>query len=136
VAALVLQADTSLTPASLTSALQQPRVLSPPLLADILSNTAVDLGPPGPDNTYGFGRIDAFAAVQSVLQPETGPSPTPTNSPPPGESSGSKNGGSCSIAGRASSNSVYVNALMPFTVLLSFGLIRRLRRISSISWLG
>ncbi|MBI2884189.1 MAG: S8 family serine peptidase [Candidatus Methylomirabilis oxyfera] len=29
-------------------------------LADLLKGTAVDLGPPGPDNRFGFGRIDAF----------------------------------------------------------------------------
>jgi len=32
----------------------------------ILTGTAVDLGPPGFDFTYGFGRADAFAAVQSI----------------------------------------------------------------------
>jgi hypothetical protein len=32
----------------------------------ILFNTAVDLGPPGFDQTYGGGRVDAFAAVQAV----------------------------------------------------------------------
>jgi len=136
VAALVLQADNSLAPAALTSALQQTRVLSPPQIADILSNTAVDLGPPGPDNTYGYGRIDAFAAVQSVLGSEPEPSPTPTDSPPPGESSGSSNGGSCSLAGGVSSNSVYVNVLMPITVLLGFGLIQRSRRKYRKSWMG
>lgn len=127
VAALVLEADNSLTPAALASSLTQTRVLSPPLLADVLSNTAVDLGPLGPDNTYGFGRIDAFAAVQSVLDSEPEPSPTPTDSPL-GESSGSSNGGSCSLASGVSSHSAYVNMLMPITVLLGFGLIQRLKR--------
>jgi bacillopeptidase F len=32
----------------------------------ILRETALDLGDPGPDNTYGYGRIDAYAAVQAV----------------------------------------------------------------------
>jgi subtilisin family serine protease len=45
VAALLLGQDPSLTPAQ---------------LADTLKNTAIDLGSPGPDNIFGFGRIDAF----------------------------------------------------------------------------
>jgi subtilisin family serine protease len=52
VAALLLQANPTLMPSE---------------VSDVLQNTAVDLGPPGSDNTFGFGRIDAFAAVQSVL---------------------------------------------------------------------
>jgi subtilisin family serine protease len=52
VAALVLSAEPSLTPAQVKSA---------------LTNAAVDLGAVGADNTFGAGRIDAFAAVQSVI---------------------------------------------------------------------
>lgn len=37
-------------------------------LERFMTYTAVDLGTPGPDNDYGFGRIDAFAAVSWVLQ--------------------------------------------------------------------
>jgi hypothetical protein len=44
-----------------------------------LRSTAVDLGPPGTDNTFGSGRIDAFAAVQSVVQ-QAPPIPKPTPS--------------------------------------------------------
>jgi bacillopeptidase F len=32
----------------------------------ILRETALDLGEPGPDNTYGYGRLDAYAAVRAV----------------------------------------------------------------------
>lgn len=32
----------------------------------ILRDTAVDLDAPGPDNDYGYGRIDAYAAVQAT----------------------------------------------------------------------
>jgi hypothetical protein len=46
--------------------------LSPSEVSDILRNTAVGLGPPGTDNTFGFGRIDAFAAVQSVIDDSDG----------------------------------------------------------------
>ncbi len=36
-------------------------------LERFLQLTAVDLGTPGADNDYGFGRVDAYAAVQWVL---------------------------------------------------------------------
>ena len=52
VAALLLSANPNLTPAQ---------------VRDLLTNTAVDLGEPGPDNTFGAGRIDAFAGVQSLV---------------------------------------------------------------------
>jgi len=32
----------------------------------IITETAVDLGPAGPDNAYGYGRTDAYQAVQAV----------------------------------------------------------------------
>ena len=38
-------------------------------LRQILRNTAVDLGPTGFDIYYGYGRLDAFAAVQQALTP-------------------------------------------------------------------
>ena len=52
VAALILSASPTLTPAQ---------------LRDVLSNHAVDLGDAGADNTFGAGRIDAFASVQSLI---------------------------------------------------------------------
>ncbi|MDE2058521.1 MAG: DUF4214 domain-containing protein [candidate division NC10 bacterium] len=48
-AALVLGANPTFTPAQLSARLTQ---------------TAVPLGPPVPNNTFGFGRIDALTAVQ------------------------------------------------------------------------
>jgi len=50
-AALMLQADPSLTPARIKA---------------IMGRTAVDLGEPGPDISYGAGRVDARAAVFNV----------------------------------------------------------------------
>ena len=35
---------------------------------EALVNTAVDLGEPGPDNTFGYGRVEALAAVASIGQ--------------------------------------------------------------------
>jgi hypothetical protein len=40
--------------------LSQNSGLTPSQLADQLRGTAVDLGSQGPDNTFGFGRLDAF----------------------------------------------------------------------------
>ena len=57
VAALMLSVNPSLTE-------QQVRT--------ILQNTATDMGPTGFDNTYGYGRVDAGAAVKASL-PIAGP---------------------------------------------------------------
>jgi subtilisin family serine protease len=52
VVALMLQASPSLTPAQVKTA---------------LTNSAIDLGVAGTDNTFGFGRIDALAAVNRAI---------------------------------------------------------------------
>jgi len=36
----------------------------------LLEETAVDLGEPGKDNTYGSGRVDAYAAVTNAANPD------------------------------------------------------------------
>jgi subtilisin family serine protease len=36
-------------------------------ILDVLRKSAVDLGPPGPDPVYGFGRVDALAAVRTPV---------------------------------------------------------------------
>jgi subtilisin family serine protease len=41
---------------------------SPALLKSILLNTAIDLGNPGPDYTYGYGIPDAVEAVSTIDQ--------------------------------------------------------------------
>jgi serine protease AprX len=33
---------------------------------DLLTGTAVDWGPPGPDNEYGHGRVDGYAAIDAA----------------------------------------------------------------------
>jgi len=60
VVALMLQANPSLTPED---------------IVQVLNDTAVELGDPGKDNIYGFGRINASAAVLAVL-PDIDVSPT------------------------------------------------------------
>ncbi|MBW2409101.1 MAG: S8 family serine peptidase, partial [Deltaproteobacteria bacterium] len=46
-------------------------------IINALTGSAVDLGPNGFDNTFGAGRIDAFAAVQQFNQPPDGVIDTP-----------------------------------------------------------
>lgn len=59
VAALMLSTNTNLTEAQVKTILQQ---------------TATDMGSSGFDNTFGFGRLNALAAVNAVVQTITGPS--------------------------------------------------------------
>ena len=58
IAALLKQAAPSATPAQ---------------IRDALTSTAVDLGPAGRDNTYGWGRADALAAVGIFKRPTSLP---------------------------------------------------------------
>ncbi len=62
VAGLVLSVNSSLTPAQLTSILQQ---------------SVDDLGPAGWDPTYGSGRINALKAVNNAACGSCGPAPKP-----------------------------------------------------------
>ena len=64
-AALMLQADSSLTPSQVKQKLE---------------STAIDLGKLGKDNSYGAGRISAYAAVNAtVTLPEPQPPERPQN---------------------------------------------------------
>ncbi len=56
--------------------------LSPAAQAAAMTNTAADLGTTGPDNTYGYGRVDFLAAYQS-LKPAPTATPTATRTPTP-----------------------------------------------------
>ena len=42
-----------------------------------LLRSAVDLPPAGRDDYYGYGRLNAEAAVRSVVPPPSGPPPGP-----------------------------------------------------------
>ncbi len=55
IAALVMQANPSYA------------LVGPQALRDALKASAIDLGPPGPDSDFGFGRADALSAVQAEL---------------------------------------------------------------------
>jgi len=56
--------------------------LTPQEAMDIVKNTAIDLGTTGYDNTYGWGRVNAEAAVlASIGAPTNTPTATPTRTP-------------------------------------------------------
>jgi thermitase len=64
--------------------------LTPQNVLDILATTSEDLGAPGWDETYGFGRINAYRAVSrareqagSATVPTITPLPTARFTPPP-----------------------------------------------------
>ena len=46
-----------------------------------LVNGALDLGSVGPDNSYGYGRLDVLAAYQWIAAGGSAPTPTPTPTP-------------------------------------------------------
>ncbi len=46
--------------------LMQQGITDPAAIEDILEKTAVDLGTPGRDNTFGFGLVDARAALRGL----------------------------------------------------------------------
>ena len=52
--------------------------LSPATLEQVLENTATDLGGAGWDTSYGYGRVNAAAAVQSALQTQNIDSQAPS----------------------------------------------------------
>ena len=73
VVALIIEAQAQSQVTSLNNQFNKTNLVNDPKgIIDILKQNAVDLGAPGPDNIFGFGRVDALAAVQAVL-PE-GPS--------------------------------------------------------------
>lgn len=52
-------------------------------VVDIITSTALDLGDPGKDDYFGFGRIQADKALQKAINSSPAPTPTPTSSPTP-----------------------------------------------------
>jgi len=121
-----------------------------------LTSTAVDLGQPGFDNISGFGRINAFAAVQSVLAagptptptpsatpgptasptpgPSATPTPTPTSpTPTPASTGDGSSGGGCSLQGPMADNMInaaILNIFVLFIPALVFGASIMIKRRS------
>jgi serine protease len=52
--------------AGVAAMLMQQGITNPAAIEDILEKTAVDLGTPGRDNTFGFGLVDARAALRGL----------------------------------------------------------------------
>jgi subtilisin family serine protease len=162
VVALMLQANPNLTPSQISNALNASSDLGftnqseiPIQVANALKNTAIDLGSPGFDNIYGSGRVNAFAAVQSVsqqptptptLSPSPSPTPNPTSSPLPTPSpqptisatptpttsnppNGDSGGGSCSIGAPVQFGPAVANILIPLICVLAiaFRMLKRKR---------
>ena len=57
--------------------------LSPDQQQAALLNSAIDLGPAGPDNTYGYGELDLLRAYQWLLDNISVTTPTATATEPP-----------------------------------------------------
>ena len=63
--------------------------LSPAEAVDRVLHTAVDIGAPGRDPTFGWGRLDIAAATDGIDErdeqpaPSPAPAPSPTTTPPP-----------------------------------------------------
>jgi subtilisin family serine protease len=66
--------------------------LSPAEVANILGDTAIDLGQSGFDDIFGFGRVDAFEAEQSVTEGNNG-----------GNGNGDAGNSGCSLASTSAS---------------------------------
>ena len=52
--------------AGVAAMLMQQGVTDPAVIEEMLEKTAIDLGSPGRDNTFGFGLIDARAALRGL----------------------------------------------------------------------
>ena len=52
--------------AGVAAMLMQQGVTDPAVIEDVLEKTALDLGTPGRDNTFGFGLVDARAALRGL----------------------------------------------------------------------
>ena len=64
IAALVMEAQRKADPSMTKKAVAD-------AVAQKIKDTAIDLGDPGYDNTFGYGRADAFAAIKSIADSST-----------------------------------------------------------------
>ncbi|MBI2487095.1 MAG: S8 family serine peptidase [Deltaproteobacteria bacterium] len=92
--------------------------LTPAQTANILGDTAIDLGQGGFDDIFGFGRVDAFDAVQSVTQ---------GNNSENGNGDGGNSG--CSLARTSFNSSAWtISNLLMLIIPLSVIGLRRIHR--------
>lgn len=52
-------------------------------ITQVLKDTSLDLGETGPDNSFGWGRVQAYEAIQKVLGDDGGDDPEPDPDPSP-----------------------------------------------------
>lgn len=111
-------------------------------VVNILKENAVDLGPPGNDNIYGAGRVDALAAVMAVLEQADDNMDNDMDQEPPdqdnmnnqeqdndGQQQNDNSSGGCSIQ---SSNDINIDniysQLLAILILLSVTIKKRIRK--------
>ena len=123
VAALILSKNPNLTPIQVRDAIKDNADSLPVnLVASLTEQNLVETA--AFSNIAGFGRVDAFEAVQSVPAPPTPtPSPTPTPTPTPTNSGGDGNsGGGCSIGEKANVSQSLANLLVFLLPIVLLGL--------------
>ncbi len=94
--------------------------LTPEEVAAILGDTATDLGQPGFDNVFGFGRVDALDAVESVTEGTGG-----------GQDGGEGGSSGCSLASSNTDGGILINLSAILIPTLALGI----RRLSKRGWL-
>jgi len=124
VVALIIEAEAQAQSqvTSLNNQFNKTNLVNDPIgIINILKQNAVDLGAPGQDNIFGFGRVDALAAVQAVL-PEGPPAMPPDDGdeiiiddPPPAFNSSSSGG--CSLISAGNFSGIYSNLLILLAVI-------------------
>jgi len=124
VAALILSKNPNLTPIQVRNAIKDNADSLPLNLVASLSDNLVDTN--AFSNISGFGRVDAFEAVESVPgvpTPTPSPSPSPTPTPTPTNSGGDGNsGGGCSIGEKANVSQSLANLLVFLLPIVLLGL--------------
>src|SRR4030065_253704 len=124
VAALILSKNPNLTPIQVRNAIKDNADSLPLNLVASLSDNLVDTN--AFSNISGFGRVDAFEAVESVPgvpTPTPSPSPSPTPTPTPTNSGGDGNsGGGCSIGEKANARQSLANLLVFLLPIVLLGL--------------
>jgi len=123
--------------ASLNNQFNKTSLLNDPIgIIDILKQNAVDLGAPGQDNIFGFGRVDALAAVQAVLPegpvvptptPTPTPNPTPTPTPTVVTNNDDDSTSGCSLVENSNYSGIY-SSLFILLVVLSTVFINRFHK--------
>ena len=75
---------TPMTAGSVALLLSAKSDMTPAQVKDALTKTAKPLGSGVPNNNYGYGRVQAKAALDYVLSGQLPPTPSPTPTPTPG----------------------------------------------------